>query len=213
MTDQSGFATTTIGPTYWGERLGTRLTTLRLHRQPRSAIGEVERGIVHVRGTVRALGPTTPGPVTGRPTVLGRLLSCAEPSAIGRRNDGRAIVLADVTFGGDFALEDETGRARIVAGVGVPLELLVLVRRAGQWNASSRSASLEAFARAHPDSSIPYALSSAVHGEWAIEEGQALSVIASVVGEDASVDGRDYRSTRKTPVLGPRGDKPLLFFE
>ena len=24
MTDASGFATTTLGPTYWGERLGTR---------------------------------------------------------------------------------------------------------------------------------------------------------------------------------------------
>ena len=213
MTDASGFATTTFGPTYWGERLGTRLTTLRLHRQPRTPIGEVRSGTVHVRGTVRAIAPPARGPVTGRPVVLGRLLSCVEPVALGKQNDGRPIKLADVTFGGDFAIEDETGRVRVAVGVGVPFELLVLVRRAGEWNASSRSAALRAFAEAHPNALIPLDASGAVHGEWAIEEGQTLSVIASVVAEDTSADGRDYRSTRKTPVLGARGEKPILLFE
>jgi hypothetical protein len=213
VSDENGFATTTLGPTYWGERLGARLTTLRLGRQRRTPIGQVRSGVVHVRGTARALGPTIRGPVSGRAVVLGRLLSCVEPVAIGRRNDGRTLRLADVTFGGDFTLEDETGRARVAVGPGVSFELLVLVRRAGAWNASSWAESLDAFARANVDASIPVDLAAAVHGEWAIEEGQTLSVIASVVGEDAFVDGRDYRSTRTSPVLGPRGAKPILFFE
>ncbi len=213
MSDESGFATTTIGPAYWGERLGARLTTLRLGRQPKTPIGDVRSGAVHVRGAVRALGPTVRGPVSGRPMVFGRLVSCMEPVALGRRNDGRAVRVADVTFGGDFALEDDTGRARVAVGAGVSFELLVLVRRAGAWNASSWAESLDAFARANPDASIPVDLPAAVHGEWAIEEGQTLSVIASVVGEDAIADERDYRSTRTTPVLGARGAKPILFFE
>jgi hypothetical protein len=231
VTDASGFATTTLGPTYWGERLGTRLTTLRLHRQPRTPIAEARSGAVHVRGTVRAITAPVRGPVTGRRIVLGRLLSCVAPVALGKRNSGRAITLADVTFGGDFVIEDESGRARVAVGVGVPFELLVLVRRAGEWNASSRSDSLRVFAEANPDARVPLHVSGAVHGEWAIEEGQTLSVIASVVGEgiledgrelsviatvrteEASSEDRDYRGLVRARGLASSVGHPICFFE
>jgi hypothetical protein len=53
--ERSGFATTTLGATFWGERLGARLASLRLARQPRTPLAEALEGAVHVRGTVRAI--------------------------------------------------------------------------------------------------------------------------------------------------------------
>lgn len=78
MPDRSEFATTTFGPAFWGERLGAALTTLRLRRQPRTDIDAVSRGVVHVRGTVRAIDAPVAAPISGRPAVLGRLLACFE---------------------------------------------------------------------------------------------------------------------------------------
>jgi hypothetical protein len=45
----------------------------------------------------------------------------------------RSVLLtqADATFGGGFALEDESGRGRIEVRAEDPFELFVLVRRAG----------------------------------------------------------------------------------
>jgi hypothetical protein len=42
--DRSGFATTMIGPPFWGERLGATLATLRLSRQPLTPLARVEIG-------------------------------------------------------------------------------------------------------------------------------------------------------------------------
>lgn len=217
MPERSGFATTTLGATFWGERLGARLASLRLARQPRTPLAEALEGAVHVRGTVRAITDPVAAPLSGRPSVFGRLLVCFEQRRPSERVIGpdRSVLLtqADATFGGGFALEDESGRGRIEVRAEDPFELFVLVRRAGAWNRDEVLPRLRAFSRARPE--VPLALEDErmVHGEWAIEEGQTLSVIADVVGLDAAPDDRDYRGVRRLPVLGPRRERPILFFE
>jgi hypothetical protein len=215
--ERSGFATTTIGPPFWGERLGAKLATLRLARQPRTEIANALEGTVHVRGTVRAIGDAVAGPLSGRPSVFGRLLACFEQRRPSERTLGadRYVLLtqADVTFGGGFALEDESGRGRIEVRAEDPFELFVLVRRAGAWNREEALPRLRAFSRVRSDAPLALEDERMVYGEWAIEEGQTLSVIGDVVGLDAAPDDRDYRGMRRLPVLGPRKDRPILFFE
>lgn len=215
MPDRSGFATTTIGPPFWGERLGATLATLRLSRQPLTPLAAALEGTVRVRGTVRAITDPAPAPVSGRPAVFGRLIGCVEER--GRSVTGSEQyflrVRTDVTFGGSFCLEDETGRGRVEIGADDPFELFVLVRRLGPWNRAERLPHLEAFSRLHPNAMLALEETGAVYGEWAIEEGQTLSVIADVVGLDAAPDDRDYRGVRRLPVLGPRRQRPILLFE
>lgn len=217
MPDRSGFATTTLGAPFWGERLGAKLAALRLARQPRTPLAEALEGTVHVRGTVRALTTSIAAPLSGRASVFGRLLACFEQRRPSDRTIGadRHVLLtqADVTFGGGFTLEDESGHGRIAVQSEDPFELFVLVRRAGAWNREEILPRLRAFSRTRPDAPLALEDERMVYGEWAIEEGQTLSVIADVMALEAAPDERDYRAARHTPVLGPRKERPILFFE
>lgn len=208
------FATTTFGTTYWGERLGSKLASLRLARQPRTAIADVDAGIVHLRGLVRAIGVPLEAPLSGRPCVLGRVLSCfetREPQRFGQipRGPHTTITQADVCFGGAFRLEDDTGTAQIVIGERDGVELFGTVRRAGAWGRGPDRERLRRFEAAHRVD-LTGSAPNAVFAEWVVELDTEVSVIAAVLGHETSPDERDYRALRRSPVLGVRGNKPIL---
>lgn len=215
MPERSGFATTTFGTTYWGERIGAKLAARRLARQPRTDLADVTKGIVHVRGTVRAIEPTVIAPLSERACVFGRVLSCFEtrhPEKYGKPA-GRltSIALADHTFGGGFAIDDASGRGRVVITAEDPFELFVDIVRVGAWNRAARSPAITRFEELH-GVDLGVQRDDVVLGEWAIALGDELSIIASVVDRDAAPDELDYRAVRHTPVFGPRGERPIILF-
>jgi hypothetical protein len=221
MPERSGFATTTLGPVFWGERLGATLAARRLARTPARAIASLEAGdAALVRGVVSAREPTLAAPLSGLPSVFGRVLSCREPPP-GRRRDARGVlqpapppvvVRADVTWGGRFALEDESGTAWIEIDGSDPFELFVLVRRGGAWNRGETHERLARFVEetGHVDLHVDREDEGTVLAEWAIVEGQTLAVLGRVVGQHSAPSSDGYRASRLVPHLGARGDKPIV---
>jgi hypothetical protein len=51
----------------------------------------------------------------------------------------------------------------------------------------------------------------AMAAEWAVLEGATVSVLAKVTHTIAA-PGEDYREMKRIPVLGVRGEKPIVVF-
>ncbi len=224
MPDRSGFATTTLGAVFWGERLGAKLAALRLSREPSHDIGALHEGsVARVRGVVRSIGEPIAAPLSGRPSVFGRVLACLESTpgpdsvwgrpARGQRSE--TLTRADVSYGGRFAIEDATGRAIVEIAPDDLFELFVLVRRQGPWNRTALAHHLRAFVRTSGEVALDVDIADqrTVLAEWVVEVGQPISVVARVVRLEPAPSEGNYRSVRYLPVLGPRRERPILLFE
>ena len=215
MPERSQLSTSTTGPVFWGERLGSAFAALRLSRKPKRAIGSLREGeLVCVRGKVCATRETILSPVWGKPAVFGRLAVGVDEQRVEERRVGRSSatrLLADVTYGGDFALEDETGRALVALRPEDPFELFVTVGRMRSGYCTER---LEAFVQRDPSYQGLLALETHRHAmaaEWTLLEGATVSLLAKVTHTEAAPSD-DYRALKRVPVLGVRGEKPIVFF-
>jgi hypothetical protein len=220
MPDRSGLATTTFGAAYWRERVGSKLVALRRSRRARSDIAQLGSGIVHVRGIVRAIGPTIAAPLSGRPAVFGRVLACLElrhRAPYGEsflQTDARErVVHADLVFGGPFLLEDATGRTEVHVGSDDPFELLLPPRRLFSAHRGPELELLRRFAATSEGAGLAPDDDRMVHAEWILEEGRELSVIATVRTEEASSEDRDYRGLVRARGLASSVGHPICFFE
>jgi hypothetical protein len=83
----------------------------------------------------------------------------------------------------------------------------------GPWNRGERLEHLRDFSRRHPRAPLALDDERMIYAEWAIEEGQTISVIGAVEGHEGAPDDREYRGMRRVPILGVRGDRPLLLVE
>jgi hypothetical protein len=220
MPERSGFATTTVGPVFWGERLGASFAARRLGRTPaRTTASLAEGDTALVRGIVRAIDPPRAAPLSGLPSVFGRALACRE-NAPSRTRDWRGAlaptppvtVRADVTWGGRFVVEDESGPAWIEVGASDPFELFVTVRRSGAWNRAETHDRLARFVEetGEVDLHVDRDDQGTVVGEWAVLEGQTLAVVGRVVGMHSAPSEDGYRAGRLVPHLAARGDKPIV---
>jgi len=216
MPDRSELATSTVGPVFWGERLGAVFAALRLRRAPTRAIETLREGeTVRIRGKVCATSETILSPVWGKPAVFGRIAVGVENEVIPTKTKSgthRAIRLyADVTYGGEFAIEDDTGRALISLHPDDPFELFIQVGRMRSGYCTER---LEAFVQRDPSYSRLLMLDrdkKSMAAEWAILEGATVSLLAKVTHTIAAPSD-DYREMKRIPVLGVRGDKPIIVF-
>ena len=218
MPERSELATSTSGPVFWGERLGSVFATLRLSRQPKRPIGALTEGeTVRVRGKVCAATETILSPVWGKPAVFGRVAVGVDEKRVEERRIGRertyvaTRLLADVTYGGDFMIEDDTGRALVSLRPEDPFELFVTVGRMRSGYCTER---LEAFVERDAAYEGLLALErdkDAMAAEWAVLEGATVSVLAKVTHTIAAPGG-DYREMKRIPVLGVRGEKPIVVF-
>ena len=216
MPDRSALATSTVGPVFWGERLGSVFAAMRLRRAPTRAIETLREGeTVRIRGKVCATSETILSPVWGKPAVFGRIAVGIEneliPSKLKTGNHRAIRLYADVTYGGEFAIEDDTGRAIVSLKPEDPFELFIAVGRMRSGYCKER---LEDFVRR--DSSYEGLLmldrdKNAMAAEWAILEGATVSVLAKVT-HTVAAPSDDYREMKRIPVLGVRGEKPIIVF-
>lgn len=216
MPERSELATSTAGPVFWGERLGTVFAAMRLSRNPKCAIETLREGdVVRVHGKVCATSETILSPVWGKPAVFGRIaVGADEKRAVMRLEDGKYTsthLYADVTYGDGFAIEDDTGRAIVSLSKADPFELFVKVGRMRSGYCTER---LEAFVERDPAYQSLLALdqvSDAIAAEWTILEGATVSILAKVTHTIATPSD-DYRAMKRLPVLGVRGVKPIVVF-
>lgn len=206
------FATCTAGPAYWGEQLGAALTRRRLRRVPQTRIADATSGVVRVRGQVRLTGPGVEAPISGRRVAFARLLSAIyAPNVSSTLRVQYPYTLAEVSFGGAFAIEDESGRAVLQVAPDDRVELLVRPTRLDLRSAHERGPALELFEPEH-DVRLDRPGERVVIAEWAIAEGMTISAIGAVLSVDVAPSEEGYRELKRVPVIGPREGRGLILF-